>query len=145
MSLSEQSVLSGSCLCGAITYQVELPSRWCAHCHCELCRRSHGAAFVTWFGVPFTQFRLVTGEDCLRRFASSPEARRAFCRECGSSLFVQSERWPGEIHIALATVQGELDRLPQSHVYYDQHVSWFQIDDDLPKRGGPEGLDPLPE
>jgi len=136
-------VLSGSCLCGAITYQVELPSKWCAHCHCALCRRSHGSAFVTWFGVPFTQFRLVTGEDCLRRFASSPEARRAFCRECGSSLFFQSERWPGEIHITLASAHGELDRAPQSHVYYDQHVSWFEVTDELPKCGGPDGRDPL--
>lgn len=39
------------CLCGDITLAATLPSLWAAHCHCSLCRRAHGAAFVTWVGM----------------------------------------------------------------------------------------------
>jgi hypothetical protein len=33
------SVLSGSCLCGAVTYKVRAPFLRFAHCHCARCRR----------------------------------------------------------------------------------------------------------
>src|SRR5690606_34943450 len=44
------SQASASCFCGAIRIDAELPSKWVAHCHCTMCRRAHGAAFVTWAG-----------------------------------------------------------------------------------------------
>ena len=34
-----------------IRFTVTWPSLWVAHCHCTLCRRAHGAAYVTWFGI----------------------------------------------------------------------------------------------
>lgn len=42
---------NGRCLCGALQFSVRFPTKWVAHCHCTMCRRAHGAAFVTWFEV----------------------------------------------------------------------------------------------
>ena len=42
---------NAQCLCGDISPQATLPSKWVAHCHCSLCRRAHGAALVTWVGM----------------------------------------------------------------------------------------------
>jgi hypothetical protein len=42
----------GACLCGAVQFELQLPATWVAHCHCTMCRRAHGAAFVTWVSVP---------------------------------------------------------------------------------------------
>ena len=39
---------SGKCLCGAVRFRMRFPSKWVAHCHCTMCRRAHGAAFVTF-------------------------------------------------------------------------------------------------
>ena len=36
--------VGGSCLCGAVRFEVTLPSKFCAHCHCGNCRKAHGAA-----------------------------------------------------------------------------------------------------
>ena len=38
----------GSCLCGAITYQVAMPLKAITHCHCKKCQKSHGAAFASY-------------------------------------------------------------------------------------------------
>ena len=46
MSVHEK--VSGGCLCGAVRFTAKLPSKWCAHCHCSLCRKAHGAGYVTW-------------------------------------------------------------------------------------------------
>ena len=45
------------------------PTLFCAHCHCSMCRRNHGAAFVTWFGIARERLALEAGEDVLVRHA----------------------------------------------------------------------------
>ena len=46
--MNESTKVEGGCLCGAVRFSLELPSKWCAHCHCSMCRRAHGAGYVTW-------------------------------------------------------------------------------------------------
>jgi hypothetical protein len=127
---------NGSCLCGAVRFDATLPSKWVAHCHCSLCRRAHGAAFVTWVGMDATRVALSDPDGVLHWYASSPGAGRGFCSRCGSMLFFRSERWPGELHIARALFHGEVDRAPQVHVSWDDHVDWVALDpaDGLPRK-----------
>ena len=124
----------GTCLCHAVHFRIEAPTLWCAHCHCSMCRHAHGAAFVTWIGVPEEQFSFTAGKQAVRWYASSTEAERGFCRECGSTLFFRSERWPGEIHVVRAAVDGPIDRQPEGHVFYGSHVDWYTVADDLPRK-----------
>ena len=124
---------SGGCLCGAVTFFVRFPTNWVAHCHCTICRRAHGAAFVTWVSAPEKQFSPSDPEAQLRWYRSSREGERGFCSRCGSSLFFRSPQWPGEVHIARANFTSELDRAPQVHGYYETHVDWFEVNDRLPK------------
>jgi hypothetical protein len=139
----EQPRAEGACLCGAVCFAIRLPTKWIAHCHCSMCRRAHGAAFVTWVGVDAARFELLQGEDALRRHRSSPAATRSFCGTCGSPLFFESARWAGEIHVARAAFAGALDREPQAHAFFSDRVPWISIHDALPRRGGSTGTEPL--
>lgn len=130
---------NGSCLCGAVAFRFELPSLFHVHCHCRMCQRAHGAAFVTWVGVADERFELTEGREQLTWFASSELAERGFCGRCGTTLFFKSEQWPGEIHIATALITGALDRAPERHVFFDTHVAWAAVGDSLPRR--PAGSD----
>ena len=141
--MNDNAPLTGGCLCGAVRFAVTLPTKWCAHCHCSLCRRAHGAAFVTWFGVERSAFELVSGAEDLRWYTSTPEAKRGFCGTCGSTMFFESERWADEVHIALAHMDGPIDRPPKTHVFYDAHVDWVELGDELPHFGGPTGTQPI--
>jgi hypothetical protein len=125
-------VFPGSCLCGAVQFRVHAPTLWCAHCHCTMCQRAHGAAFVTWVGAAAER---ITIEDNSRLawYRSSEKAERGFCRSCGSTLFFRGEHWPGEVHVARANFHGDIDRQPEGHAFFATHVSWFPITDDLPK------------
>jgi hypothetical protein len=135
--------LSGGCLCGGIRFEVEEPTKWCAHCHCSLCRRAHGAGYVTWFGCDLDRFRITAGDDLVRWYRSTPQARRGFCSVCGSTLFFAGDRWPDEMHVALAAMDGAIDREPQAHVFFDSGADWVHVDDDLLKLGGETGTEPL--
>ena len=142
--MTHHAAFPGGCLCGAIRFEVTPPTKWCAHCHCSLCRRAHGAAFVTWFGIEKAQFALTAGAEQVAWYRSTAPARRGFCSRCGSTLFFESDGWPGEIHIALANMEGPIDRAPAAHVFYDSHVSWVELGDDLRRLGGRSGTEELP-
>jgi len=126
----------GRCLCGDITFTAQLPSLWVAHCHCTMCQRGAGSAFVTWVGFEQTRCEVADPLDRLRWFQSSTQGERGFCSHCGSPLFFRSTRWPGELHLTLATLTEPVDREPQAHVFWDTHVDWVQLDDNdgLPRK-----------
>lgn len=112
-------------MCGKVQYVARFPSRFCAHCHCESCRRSHSAGFVTWLGFPAEHVTVTGGVDDLVAYASSAGTRRSFCRRCGTKLFFQSERWAGETHVALAAFDDPVDRAPSGHAFFEEHVAWI--------------------
>ena len=124
----------GRCLCGRVRFVAQFPSRFCAHCHCESCRRSHSAGFVTWVGFAKAQVTVLQGAEEHVAYESSPGTRRTFCRVCGTKLFFEStrdERWANETHVALAAFEDPIDRAPSGHAFFEEHVPWIpwpQID-----------------
>jgi len=91
---------------------------------------------VTWVGFEQNQVAFVKGEETVSWYESSPGAKRGFCSRCGSSLFFRSLRWPGELHIALGCIKGEIDRRPLANVFFDKHVDWMPIDTSLKQVDG---------
>jgi hypothetical protein len=138
------TTVNGSCLCGTVRFAVELPTLFCAHCHCSMCRRSHGAGYVTWIGVAREQFAVTAGDDRLVRYMSSEHGIRSFCGLCGSSLLCESTHHPERVDVVLANLDGEIDHKPQMHVFFSDRASWVEVNDDLLKLGGPDGIRPLP-
>ena len=147
MGLGEEpemiAATSGSCFCGRVRFEASMPSLFCAHCHCSICRRIHGAGFVTWFAVPRAQLRITAGESDLVRFQSSDHGTRSFCGSCGSTLFFESTLHAERIDIVLANMDGPIDREPQLHAYFDCRAEWVTVEDSLPRLGGETGVDPL--
>ncbi len=136
--MAAANVAQGACLCNQLQYEVTLPSKWVAHCHCSRCRRAHGAAFVTWAAVSDWNFRIARGAEFLTWHRSSPEAQRGFCNQCGTPLFFRSTRWPGETHFTVASLTTPIDKAPQMHVFWDTHVEWVVLGDRLPRRTAAE-------
>jgi hypothetical protein len=121
-------------MCGAVRFRIALPPKWCAHCHCSMCRRAHGAGFVTWVGSAKDDFELLSGAAELREYRSSAQATRRFCGRCGAMLFFESARWPGEIHVTLAHLDSDAGLRPEAHAYWSNRVPWVGVSgDELPK------------
>jgi len=116
----------GSCLCGNVAFEIDCPLTASAHCHCSYCRRSNGAAFVTWVVVPDAQFRWVTGEKEVTWYRSSKLSKRGFCSKCGSTLFFRSELCPGEVHVTRANLTGDGLPAPKWNCFVEQKVEWVE-------------------
>lgn len=123
--------IKGSCLCGAVTYEVTAPFQFLGNCHCSLCRKAHGAAFVTWGIVPRDAFRWTAGEDFVQWYESSPGNTRGFCGRCGSSLASAHSGVVGEV--AIGTVEGDPGARPAEHIFVGSKAPWYEITDALPQ------------
>ncbi len=143
--MNENEGTSGGCLCGAVRFRVRFPTLFCAHCHCSMCRRNHGAAYVTWVAVPREQLAVERGDAELVRYESSEHGSRSFCGRCGTQLFCENTQHPDRVDIPLSSMDGPIDRAPQLHAFFDSGASWVEIGDELPRLGGKTGLEPLPK
>src|ERR1043166_5442469 len=60
--------IRGSCLCGAVRFEVEPPFSRAGHCHCERCRKHSGTAVCTQARIRKERFRLLQGEHLIRAY-----------------------------------------------------------------------------
>lgn len=125
--------VQGRCYCGSVQFELTFPTDMCGHCHCESCRRAHGAAFVTWTGAPKTQFRFLSGKDKIKKYKSSADVDWGFCSDCGTSFLYEHAQAPDRVWVTLGSLSGPIDRAPDSHVSFEEHVNWFKVNDSLPR------------
>ena len=134
-TMMSSNTAKGSCLCGAVTFHIGLPTMACLHCHCSMCRRNHGAGYVTWVAAGVSGFDVTAGEDQLTVYQSSTHGTRAFCSVCGTSLFCVNEQHAEIVDIPLANFDDPIDRAPDGHYYLANRVDWIPLDESLPDRG----------
>lgn len=75
----------GSCLCGAVRFRTRGALRGVVYCHCTQCRKQSGHHYAS---TNVADDRLeIEGAEAVSWFQSSDDAKRGFCRTCGSVLF----------------------------------------------------------
>ncbi len=123
--------MKGSCLCGTVRYEVDRLASPIGHCHCNTCRKSHGAAFNSTARVDRTDFRWLTGADSLAAFESSPGKLRRFCRNCGSRLIAE---WvaQSQVIVCVATLDEDPGTRPAAHIWLADEVPWLAHARDIP-------------
>ena len=129
-------MMRGSCLCGAVRFDVTGPFEEMHHCHCSRCRKAHGAAFSTFAQVGAADFHLLAGAEQLRDYRSSPEVRRSFCGNCGSNLLFRLDPLPDAVWVAVAALDDDPALRPQVHIFVASKAAWHDITDTLPQHDG---------
>lgn len=125
-------MLTGSCLCGAIAYEADAEISRIIHCHCQTCRKTHGAAFSSVTAVPRESFRWTRGSELLDAFESSPGKYRRFCSRCGSHLMAERVTQP-VVLLRLGCLDTPVTDRPQVHIWRTDAASWYD-----PKASFPE-------
>ena len=126
-------MLHGSCLCRGIRYEISGELKDALNCHCSMCRKAHGAAFRSRARVRAADFRLVSGEELLTFYQSSPGTHRGFCRVCGSPIVSKFDANPAVLGLPLGPLDDDPGVRPMLHVHVASKAPWFSITDDLPQ------------
>jgi hypothetical protein len=124
-------MIRGSCLCGEVAWEAEGPLELISHCHCSMCRKSHGAAFGTYGAARADGFRWLRGRESVRQYQSSPGFFRPFCPRCGS--VVAGEPHGGRVFMPLGSLDDDPGARPEAHIFASSKAVWHEIADALPR------------
>ena len=79
-------MISGSCLCGTVSFEVSGEVTDIYQCHCSLCRKALGSSGVSLLLGRGRVFRWLSGEQNIQLFTAASGYRSVFCKSCGSHV-----------------------------------------------------------
>lgn len=126
--------LNGSCLCGAVRYEVTGDPQRFYHCHCLRCRKASGTGHATNLMISNAQLVFTQGEHLLKRY-KVPEAKRfsrQFCSECGSVVARMVPEF-GSVVVPAGSLDSEAPIQPQARIFWDSRAEWSCDDSPLPR------------
>jgi hypothetical protein len=126
----------GGCLCGAVRYEGSGEPYNITHCHCEDCRKSAGAPFVTWASFRRNNFRFTKGEPRQIEWAGRV---RSFCPNCGTALTFISGADSNEIDVTVATFDRPEIVTPADHTWTEDRLPWIKLVDNLSQHARARG------
>jgi hypothetical protein len=121
---------NGSCLCGAVRFEVAAALPPPDACHCSICRRQSGHYWAS-SDVPRSSVT-VHGEENVTWYRSSDKVRRGFCRVCGSVLFFDPlhRDWTA---IAMGAFDRPTGTRLHKHIFTADKGDYYDIADGLPQ------------
>ncbi len=136
--VEETMPITGGCLCGAVRYEASEPPIETGTCHCRMCQKSTGSAFMTMARFSRTVLRFTKGEPKLYRSSSIKE--KGFCPDCGSSLFDQylvrkAARGfnPDTVFVLIGTLDRPEAVSIASHNGVESQLPWVHFNDGVPR------------
>jgi hypothetical protein len=121
---------TGHCMCGAVGFTAsDVPEKLGA-CHCEMCRRWTGSAFVN-IEVPNEKINW-TGKEHIATLQSSDWAERGWCSCCGTGLFwrmTEENEYSGTTDIALGLFDDPSGFKISHEIYIDHKPDSFAFVD----------------
>lgn len=128
----------GSCLCGAVSVEIQGGIDAIIHCHCSKCRKSSGTAYATNGFVEATAFVIKTGQSQIAHYETSPGKKRHFCNVCASPIFSSNDASPALLRLRLGILDSDIVERPISHNFVSSKANWDELDAALPRYDGHE-------
>ena len=120
----------GSCLCGAVAFEIAAEMQPPIACHCRECRQQSGHHFAA-SAVEKSALSLIRDRG-LTWFRASDVAQRGFCGNCGSTLFWRRAERP-LIHVLLGAFDGPTGLRLSQHFWVSEKGDYYDIADGLPQ------------
>ena len=115
---------TGSCLCGAVKYEVHGALRPVLACHCIQCRKQTGN-YMSATAANDDEMT-VTESRGLKWYRSSDIAQRGFCQECGSVLFWKKDG-SDCTSITAGTIDGPTGAPLEGHIFCESAGDYYEI------------------
>ena len=128
------SEMTGGCQCGRVRYTAQVADHEAYLCHCRMRQRATGGVSIAFMNVQKTD---VVWEREPDWYASSPIAKRPFCRECGTPLGFAFNESP-RMDLTVGSFDEPARFVPTGHSGAESlHEAWLDTSD-LPRHRSDE-------
>jgi hypothetical protein len=131
-------MLRGSCLCGALRFEIRGNHSRIGFCHCSLCRKCSGVNATAAITTDFESLVWISGEDQVRTFERPSGYGSAFCFTCGSPA-PETDDNKTMYSIPVGLFDDDPNFLVSDHIYVGSKASWDVIGDNAPQSEHDEG------
>ena len=128
--------LRGSCLCGAVRFEVRRVLGPLELCHCPKCRKVSGGPFMPGIRLKTEDYRLLSGRGAIRYYECALEHEPPaygvhFCGTCGAPV-PPADPEGEQMEIAAGLFDALPGIAPDRHIYIEHQASWYQRGDTWP-------------
>jgi hypothetical protein len=122
----------GSCLCGAVRFEIEGAFQSFYLCHCEYCRKDTGSAHAANLFASGAKLTWLSGQDKVQCFTlPSTHHRKCFCSVCGSAM--PSLRMQGAMVVVPAgSLDSGVSQKPDAHIFVASRADWDNALNEIP-------------
>ena len=113
----------GSCLCGAVKFEVEGDFDSFYLCHCQHCQKDTGSSHAANLFSRSARLTWLAGKDTVASFTlAGTRHNKSFCKLCGSALpDAQFTDW---LVIPAGCLDTEVPMLPTAHIFTASKAAW---------------------
>jgi hypothetical protein len=117
---------TGSCLCGAVSFELTGPLDDIVCCHCSQCRKQTGHYWASTHTAD-TDLHLIS-QDGLSWYRSSAQHQRGFCKSCGSNLFWKADH-SDVTSVCVGAIDGPTQLSVAGHIFVKDKGDYYAIHD----------------
>lgn len=131
--------LSGSCLCGSVTFRISGEIEAFYLCHCSRCRKDSGSAHSSNLFLSGADVSWLSGYDTIRTYRlPGTRHEKSFCPKCSSAL--PSIQADGAMAVVPAgSLDSELDCRPTARICLASRAKWSEGWDEVEEIAGLPG------
>lgn len=117
-------IASGSCLCGAVRFEISGSFDAFFLCHCSRCRKGSGSAHGANLFASNAELRWCAGEAAVRTYrVPGTRHERSFCTECGSAL-PDVQQGGAMLKVPAGSLDTPIAIRPTAHICCASRADW---------------------
>jgi hypothetical protein len=136
--VESRSVHYGSCLCGAVRFEVNGDFQRFYLCHCGHCRKDTGSVHAANLFAFAATLRWIAGENRVTSFTlPSTRHSKSFCATCGAAL-PRDQLESGLLVVPAGSLDTDVTLKPDAHIFWSSKAQWDDALYEIPvKEGSP--------
>lgn len=120
------SKITGSCLCGKVTFESINSFNQFHLCHCIQCQKTTGSAHASNLFTEPDNITWLNGFDLVKRFDVPDRAiSKAFCTECGCGVPYLSGTGRALV-VPAGCLDGNPEIDPQDNIFCSEKAQWYE-------------------
>ncbi len=128
-------MIQGSCLCGAVRFEIAGLHSKIGICHCSLCRKASGVGSTAVVALPTSSLRWISGQEDVAQYERPSGYGTSFCKKCGSPAPDPDTRRT-MYRVPVGLLDGNPPLMVGDHIYVGSKAAWDTIGDSAPQFDG---------